>query len=107
MSASNDKSAKPDVHGSGAFPASTSLVGIYEPLFRILEQASSGYVLLDAQEPCPALERWLPSAIPLAEAGLKGGSITSDCAAGCSFCSTFVCKRGKQTIPQRKYSLPH
>jgi diguanylate cyclase (GGDEF)-like protein len=50
MSATNEKSARSEVHGQNAFPAATSLVGVYgEQLFRILEQTSSGYVLLDAQ----------------------------------------------------------
>lgn len=44
------------MHGQSAFPAATSLVGVYgEQLFRILEQTSSGYVLLDAQN---RAQRW-------------------------------------------------
>jgi len=56
MSATNEKSARSDMHGQSAFPAATSLVGVYgEQLFRILEQTSSGYVLLDAQN---RAQRW-------------------------------------------------
>ena len=56
MSATNEKSARYDMHGQSAFPAATSLVGVYgEQLFRILEQTSSGYVLLDAQN---RAQRW-------------------------------------------------
>ncbi|WP_043003396.1 putative bifunctional diguanylate cyclase/phosphodiesterase [Comamonas testosteroni] len=56
MSATNEKSARSDIHGQSAFPAATSLVGVYgEQLFRILEQTSSGYVLLDAQN---RAQRW-------------------------------------------------
>ncbi|WP_039049855.1 putative bifunctional diguanylate cyclase/phosphodiesterase [Comamonas thiooxydans] len=56
MSATNEKSARSEVHGQNAFPAATSLVGVYgEQLFRILEQTSSGYVLLDAQN---RAQRW-------------------------------------------------
>ncbi|RDI13927.1 bifunctional diguanylate cyclase/phosphodiesterase [Comamonas sp. AG1104] len=56
MSATNEKSARSEVHGQNSFPAATSLVGVYgEQLFRILEQTSSGYVLLDAQN---RAQRW-------------------------------------------------
>ena len=56
MSVPADKSVKSEVHGQSAFPAATSLVGVYgEQLFRILEQTSSGYVLLDAQN---RAQRW-------------------------------------------------
>ena len=56
MSATNEKSARSDMHGQSAFPAATSLLGVYgEQLFRILEQTSSGYVLLDAQN---RAQRW-------------------------------------------------
>lgn len=56
MSAPNEKPARSEVHGQNAFPAATSLVGVYgEQLFRILEQTSSGYVLLDAQN---RAQRW-------------------------------------------------
>lgn len=56
MSATNEKSARSEVHGQNPFPAATSLVGVYgEQLFRILEQTSSGYVLLDAQN---RAQRW-------------------------------------------------
>ncbi|WP_304351174.1 bifunctional diguanylate cyclase/phosphodiesterase [Comamonas testosteroni] len=56
MSATNEKSARSEVHGQHSFPAATSLVGVYgEQLFRILEQTSSGYVLLDAQN---RAQRW-------------------------------------------------
>lgn len=56
MSATNEKSARFEVHGQNSFPAATSLVGVYgEQLFRILEQTSSGYVLLDAQN---RAQRW-------------------------------------------------
>ncbi|NIF84066.1 EAL domain-containing protein [Comamonas sp. Tr-654] len=56
MSATNEKSARSDMHGQSAFSAATSLVGVYgEQLFRILEQTSSGYVLLDAQN---RAQRW-------------------------------------------------
>lgn len=52
MSAPTDKSAKTE----SPFPAATSLVGAYgEQLFRILEQACSGFVLLDAQN---RAQRW-------------------------------------------------
>ena len=75
MSASNDKSAKPDLHGSGIFPASTSLVGIYgEPLFRILEQASSGYVLLDAQGRAQRWNEGYLHLFPWLRLGLKVGT---------------------------------
>lgn len=56
MSTPTDKSAKPEMHGHSAFPAATSLVGVYgEQLFRILEQTSSGYILLDSQN---RAQRW-------------------------------------------------
>lgn len=56
MSVPADKSVKSEAHGQSPFPAATSLVGVYgEQLFRILEQTSSGYVLLDAQN---RAQRW-------------------------------------------------
>lgn len=56
MSVPADKPAKSEAHGQSPFPAATSLVGVYgEQLFRILEQTSSGYVLLDAQN---RAQRW-------------------------------------------------
>lgn len=56
MSVPADKSVKSEAHGQSTFPAATSLVGVYgEQLFRILEQTSSGYVLLDAQN---RAQRW-------------------------------------------------
>lgn len=56
MSTPTDKSAKPEMHGHSAFPAATSLVGVYgEQLFRILEQTSSGYIVLDSQN---RAQRW-------------------------------------------------
>lgn len=74
MSASNDKLARPEVHGSGAFPASASLVGIYgEPLFRILEQASSGYILLDAQGRAQRWNEGYLQLFPWLRLGLKVG----------------------------------
>ena len=52
MSVPSDKSAKAE----SPFPAATSLVGAYgEQLFRILEQASNGFVLLDSQN---RVQRW-------------------------------------------------
>ena len=75
MSAPNDKLARPEVHSAGAFPASTGLVGIYgEPLFRILELVSSGYVLLDAQG---RAQRWNEAYLqlfPWLRPGLKVGT---------------------------------
>lgn len=56
MSVPADKSVKSEAHGQSTFPAATSLVGVYgEQLFRILEQTSSGFVLLDAQN---RAQRW-------------------------------------------------
>ncbi|QXZ10029.1 bifunctional diguanylate cyclase/phosphodiesterase [Comamonas sp. Y33R10-2] len=56
MSVPADKSVKSEAQGQSPFPASTNLVGVYgEQLFRILEQSSSGYVLLDAQD---RAQRW-------------------------------------------------
>lgn len=56
MSVPADKLVKSEAQGQSPFPASTNLVGVYgEQLFRILEQSSSGYVLLDAQN---RAQRW-------------------------------------------------
>lgn len=56
MQAPNDKPCAPDASTPSSFPAATGLVGAYgEQLFRILEQAASGYVLLDSQN---RIQRW-------------------------------------------------
>ncbi|MDR2299216.1 MAG: bifunctional diguanylate cyclase/phosphodiesterase [Comamonas sp.] len=71
MSAPTDKSAKIE----SPFPAAASLVGVYgEQLFRILEQACSGFVLLDAQN---RAQRWNEGYLllfPWLTQGLKVGS---------------------------------
>lgn len=56
MPAASDKPSASDTSTQTTFPAATGLVGAYgEQLFRILEQASSGYVLLDSQN---RIQRW-------------------------------------------------
>lgn len=56
MQAPHDKPCTADASTPTSFSAATGLVGAYgEQLFRILEQAASGYVLLDSQN---RVQRW-------------------------------------------------
>lgn len=65
----------PTAKTESLFPAATSLIGAYgEQLFRILEQASSGFVLLDAQS---RAQRWNDGYLqlfPWLTQGLKVGT---------------------------------
>ena len=65
----------PTAKTESLFPAATSLIGAYgEQLFRILEQASSGFVLLDAQN---RAQRWNDGYLqlfPWLAQGLKVGA---------------------------------
>ena len=71
MSAPTDKSAKSE----SLFPAATSLVGAYgEQLFRILEQASGGFVLLDAQNRTQRWNEGYLQLFPWLAQGLKVGT---------------------------------